>query len=216
MAKVRSPLHSIDLRGRIADGFVFTVWRGINCMRTFMMPSQPRTQRKEQIWKITPRVTRSWATLTDAERAGWEAFAAVVKPQNKTLGRGGNWSGFDAYVSANILLGDAGIPLVAQPPALPYPDAPANFRLRNPAPGVVRIRWEPLTGGTLLDLWAYQGKASRKAYPAFFRHLAYADGTTGIHVLSGIPAGTRVGAKGRAVRPDGGRSGFAQAEMVTS
>jgi hypothetical protein len=60
MAKVRSPLHSIDLRGRMADGFVFTVWRGINCLRTFVMPSHPRTQRKEQIWKTTPRVTRAW------------------------------------------------------------------------------------------------------------------------------------------------------------
>ena len=59
MAKVRSPLHSIDLRGRIADGFVFTVWRGINCLRTFVMPSQPRTQRKEQIWKTVSAPIRT-------------------------------------------------------------------------------------------------------------------------------------------------------------
>ncbi len=31
MAKVRAPLHSIGLRGRMADGFVFTVWRGNDC-----------------------------------------------------------------------------------------------------------------------------------------------------------------------------------------
>ena len=86
--------------------------------------------------------------------------------------------------------------------------------MRNPSPGVVRIRWEPLPAGTLIDLWHNQGKASRKAYPSGFRHLVYADGTTGLHVLSGIPAGTRVAVKGRVVRPDGGRSGYAQAEIV--
>jgi len=88
MAKVRSPLHSIGLRGRIADGFVFTVWRGINCLRTFVMPSQPRTQRKEQVWKTTPRVTRAWAGLTDAERASWEEFARLLKPTDPTLRKG--------------------------------------------------------------------------------------------------------------------------------
>jgi hypothetical protein len=48
-----------------------------------------------------------------------------------------------------------------------------------------------LPSGTLLDLWVYQGKASHKTYPAFFRYLAYTDGTTGLFVLTGIPAGTR-------------------------
>ena len=57
--------------------------------------------------------------------------------------------------------------------------------------------------GTLLDLWHNQTKPSRNAYSAFFRHLAYTDGTTGVFVLTGIPTGTRVGVKGRAVRTDG-------------
>jgi len=214
MAKVRAPLHSIGLRGRLADGFVFTEWRGINCLRTFVMPSQPRTQRREQIWKIIPRVTRSWANLTATERALWEDFAATVKPLDPVLGRPGNWSGCDAYVSANQALADAGLPLATIPPAIPFPNPPERFRLRNPAPGVVRIRWEPLPSGTLIDLWLNQTKASRKAYPSGFRHLVYADGTTGLHILTGIPAGNRVAVKGRVVRPDGGRSGYAQAEIV--
>jgi len=214
MAKVRSPLHSIDLRGRIADGFVFTVWRGINCLRTFVMPSQPKTQRKEQIWKTTPRVTRAWGGITDQERASWEAYALLLKPTDPTLGRESHWSGYNAYLSVNRVLADAGLPLAIQPPAIPQPNPPERFRLRNPAPGVVRIRWEPLPSGTLTNLWLNQTKASRKAYPSKFRHLVYADGTTGLHVLTGIPSGTRVAVKGRVVRPDGGRSGYAQAEIV--
>jgi len=214
VAKVRSPLHSIDLRGRLADGFVFTVWRGINCLRTFVMPSQTRTQRREQVWKTTPVVSRAWAGLTDAERADWEAFTLLIKPIDPTLGRESHWTGYSAYVSVNRTLADAGLALVNQPPTIPLPNPPERFRLRNPAPGVVRIRWEPLPAGTLIDLWLNQTKASRKAYPSKFRHLVYADGTTGLHVLSGIPAGTRVAVKGRVVRPDGGRSGYAQAEIV--
>ena len=214
MAKTRAPLHSIDLRGRLADGFVAGDWKGISWMRTFVMPAQPRTTRREQVWKNFPKVTRAWAGLTDAERAQWEAFAVSVKPQNKTLGREGNWSGFDAYVSVNLVLGDAELSFVTQPPAIPSPNPPERFRLRNPSPGVVRIRWEPLPAGTWIDLWLLQTKASRKAYPSRFRHLVYADGATGLHVLTGIPAGTKVAVKGRVVRPDGGRSNYAQAEIV--
>ena len=214
MAKVRSPLHSIDLRGRMADGVVFSEWRGINCLRTFVMPSQTRTQRREQVWKTTPVVSRAWAGLTDEERAAWESYPLLIKPIDPTLGRESHWSGYYAYVSVNQVLADAGLPLATVPPAIPQPNPPERFRLRNPAPGVVRIRWEPLPSGTLIDLWLNQGKASRKAYPSRFRHHVYADGTTGLHVLTGIPVGTRVAVKGRAVRPDGGRSGYAQSEIV--
>jgi len=214
MAKVRAPLHSIGLRGRMADGVVFSEWRGINCLRTFVMPSQTRTQRREQVWKTTPVVSRAWAGLTDGERAAWEAFTFLVKPTDPTLGRESHWTGYSAYVSVNRTLSDAGLTLVNQPPSIPLPNPPERFRLRNPAPGVVRIRWEPLPAGTLIDLWLNQTKASRKAYPSKFRHLVYADGTTGLHVLTGIPAGTKVAVKGRVVRPDGGRSGYVQAEIV--
>ena len=214
MAKVRSPLHSIDLRGRMADGFVFADWKGIPWMRTFVMPAQPPTQRKTQMWTMLPKAARAWAGLTDAERARWDEFAVLIKPINHTLGRKGNWSGFDAYVSMNTVLGDAGLTLVTLPPAIPQPNPPERFRLRNPSPGVVRVRWEPLPAGTLVDLWLNQGKASRKAYPSKFNHLVYTDGTTGLHVLSGIPAGTRVAVKARVVRLDGGRSGFTQTELT--
>ena len=216
MAKVRAPLHSMDLRGRMADGFVFTQWRGINCMRKFVMPSQRRTQRREHVWETTPRVTRAWGELTDAERAGWEAFTLRVKPMDRNLGRESHWSGYNAYLSVNRVLADAGLTLATQPPALPYPNPPTGFGLTNPTPGVVQINWTPLPPGILIDLWLNQGKASRKAYPSKFNHLVYEDGTTGLFVLSDIPAGTRVAVKARVVRPDGGRSGYAQGEIVTS
>ncbi len=214
MAKVRAPLHSIDLRGRMADAVVFGDWNGISWIRTFVMPRQPRTERRSRLWKVFPGTSREWAKLTDTDRARWDEFAVQIKPLNTMLGRPGNWSGFDAYVSMNTVLGDAGQPYVTQPPAIPLPNPPDNFRLRNPGPGVVRVRWEPLPAGTLADLWLNQTKPSRKAYPSKFNHLVYADGTTGLHVLSGIPAGTRVAVKGRVVRPDGGKSYYTQAEIV--
>jgi len=51
-------------------------------------------------------------------------------------------------------------------------------------------------------------------YPSKFNHLVYTDGTTSLHVRTGIPAGTRVPVKGRVVRPDGGKTYYAQAEIV--
>jgi hypothetical protein len=59
MAKIRAPLHSIEASGRMADGVVFGDWKGIPWMRTFTMSSQPRTQRRGQVWSNFPRVTRS-------------------------------------------------------------------------------------------------------------------------------------------------------------
>jgi len=135
MAKVIAPLHSIGLKGRMADGVVFGEWRGIPWMRTFVMLAQPRTQRREQIWKIIPRVTRSWANLTAAERALWEDFAATVKPLDPVLGRPGNWSGCDAYVSANQALADAGLPLATIPPGDPLPQPPGEVQTPKPGPG---------------------------------------------------------------------------------
>jgi hypothetical protein len=214
MAKVRSPLHSIDLRGRFADGVVFTDWRGINCIRTFVMPSQPNTKRKEQIWKTTPKVTRAWAGITDGERVSWEAFAHLIKTVDPTFGRASHWSGYNGFVSVNQVLADAELPFATQPPAIPQPNPPEKFRVENPSPGVVQILWQPLPAGTVIDLWLNQTKASRKAYPSKFRHLVYADGSTGGFELTGIPAGTRVAVKARVVRLDGGRSGYAQGEIV--
>lgn len=214
MAKVRGPLHSMDLRGRMADGVVFGDWKGIPWMRTFVMPSQPRTQRREQIWRIIPQITRAWADLTDEERAGWEAYSVQNKPLNPTLGRKGNWTGCDAYVSANQVLADAGLPLTRTPPAIPFPNPPTNFRLTSPSPGTVRVTWNPLPIGILMDLWHLETKASRKVYPYKFRHLAFVDGTAGVYEFTGIRSGLRVGVKGRVVRADGGRSGYAQGEIV--
>ena len=98
----------------------------------------------------------------------------------------------------------------------PRPPAPFKEKRKTENGRSNEKNRELLPAGTLVDLWLNQTKPSRKAYPSKFRHLVYADGTTGLHVLSGIPAGTRVAVKGRVVRPDGGRSGYAQAEIITS
>jgi hypothetical protein len=214
MAKVRAPLHSIDLRGRMADGFVFTDWKGISCMRTFVMPSQPQTARKISLWNAFPKASKAWAGLTDPERAAWEGFASVIKPMNEILGRKGDWSGFNAYASINTILADARSALASLPPSLPLPGQPQGFQVTQPAPGTIKVQWEPLPAGTLMDLWQQRTKPSRKIYPAKYRHLVYTDGTTGLLEITGIPTGTRIAVKGRVVRQDGGRSQFGQGEVV--
>ncbi len=214
MAKVRAPLHSVDLRGRFADGAVFTDWKGINVLKTFTMPSQPRTERKMSIWKAFPQASKAWASLTDSQRQVWENYAIAVKPINETLGREGNWSGFNAYASINTVLADAGQPLVSLPPSLPLPSPAEGFQITQPILGTIRIQWTPLPAGTLMNLWQQQTRPSRKIYPAKFRHLAYVDGTIGIYEITGVTAGTRIGVKGRVIRVDGGRSGYVQNEIV--
>lgn len=44
MAKVTGPLHSEGASGKIADSIVFFPWKGINVVRQWLKPSNPKTE----------------------------------------------------------------------------------------------------------------------------------------------------------------------------
>jgi hypothetical protein len=71
------------------------------------------------------QLTKSWAAdLTDAQRNGWEAFAAA-NPVNNKFGVPIYLTGFLWYVKANQALTSAGQAQIS--------DAPANLTVGNPA-----------------------------------------------------------------------------------
>lgn len=43
MAKVKAPLFSFRASGSIADSLVFFPWKGLNCIRSWVSPSNPKT-----------------------------------------------------------------------------------------------------------------------------------------------------------------------------
>ncbi len=43
MAKVVGPLMSLEARGKIGDALVAFVWKGRNVMRSWTIPSNPRS-----------------------------------------------------------------------------------------------------------------------------------------------------------------------------
>lgn len=42
-AKVSGPLYSMSASGKIADAFVFFGWKGVNCVRQWLKPANPKS-----------------------------------------------------------------------------------------------------------------------------------------------------------------------------
>ena len=213
--KLRSPMHSIDARGRFADALVLGIWRGINWARKMVMPSQPRTPRQITVRGILTSVARAWGTLTPTQRANWEAYAKLVGPSDEQTGNTVHWSGIDAFVNVNTVLVDTGQPLAVDPPALPLPDrVPGYAAAPGPFPGQVTVTWTPLPVGVLVDFWTQDAPASRHLYASKYKHNLYLDGALGTMTFGPLLTGRNFGVEGRQVRPDGGRGPYSVGESI--
>jgi hypothetical protein len=150
--KLRSPIHSIDARGRFADALVLGIWRGINWARKFVVPTNPQSLRQSIVRKNLVAVTRSWATLTPAQREAWEVFAQLVGASDPQTANEIHWTGMAAFTWVNTVLVDTGQPLAVNPPALPLPQGLPGFTVApGPGPGEVTATWTPLPVGVMED-----------------------------------------------------------------
>jgi len=88
MAKVTGPLMSMDARGKLANAIVFIGWRGIQDVRRWVKPANPRTTKQvEQRNRFTQAVDK-YHELTPTDKAAWETKAS-----------GKPYSGFNLFVS---------------------------------------------------------------------------------------------------------------------
>ncbi len=88
MAKVTGPLMSMDARGKLANAIVFIGWRGIQDVRRWVKPANPRTTKQvEQRNRFTQAVDK-YHELTPTDKQAWETKAS-----------GKPYSGFNLFVS---------------------------------------------------------------------------------------------------------------------
>ena len=80
MAKVNAPLLSFEARGQIAKAVVYFPWKGINCVRQYVVPANPQTDdQTTQRAKMTAAVAE-WhgAAYTANDVTAWNKYAGIL------------------------------------------------------------------------------------------------------------------------------------------
>jgi hypothetical protein len=88
------------------------------CLRSWVRPSNPNTSAQQGVRATLRDLATAWSgTLSAANRAGWNAYAATLSFTSK-LGTIYMISGFDAYVMCNGARIVAGLSRIDAPPAV--------------------------------------------------------------------------------------------------
>jgi len=95
MAKVTAPLFGFSASGKLADSLVYMKWKGINDVRQYVIPANPKsedqtTQRGYMTAALTAWHTAGWIA---ADLAAWNRYASTLA---KIM------SGFNAFVKLKI------------------------------------------------------------------------------------------------------------------
>ena len=129
MAIIKLGALAQDVRGSL-NGSTFSRNRGGAYVRTKVSPVQPVTPSNTLARLLFGIISKRWSTvLTDAQRAGWDAFAAVHAFVN-VFGDSIILSGVAFYQAANRRAQQAGQPFIDT--------APANWDITNPG-GIVIV-----------------------------------------------------------------------------
>jgi len=127
MALVQYGGGILGMRGSVG-GQVHSKNRFGNYIRARTVPVNPNTQRQSTMRAIVASLATYWsATLSVAERAAWEVYAASITFTNK-LGEQVNLTGFNHFVRSNsFALQNGGAVVAAGPTTLTLPGEDPTF-----------------------------------------------------------------------------------------
>lgn len=97
MAKVQTPLLSFGASGQIGKTLVFFPWKGIDAVRSFVIPANPNTAGQQAQRTLMANAVDDWHTIgLDADDGtAWNRLATTLAAI---------MSGFNAFVSAHIAI----------------------------------------------------------------------------------------------------------------
>lgn len=85
MAKWKSPIMS-DIRNQLGQSVVFSIWKGRNYFRSYVIPANPRTNAQKGNRAVLKELVKRWQSIinTDAKRAAWnnEALPYLISGFN--------------------------------------------------------------------------------------------------------------------------------------
>ena len=101
MATVTSPLHGRVARGQLGKALVFFPWKGINAVRSYVVPANPKTavQQQKRSWFADAVAYYRSGSYTGEDKTAFKFWALV---ESRAM------SGFNKYVSLNMNIRNAG------------------------------------------------------------------------------------------------------------
>ena len=110
MAKLHGPLFSLDARGKLGKALVYSIWKGINYARKYVIPANPNTAAQQT---IRGYFTLAVAAYQAEDQATIDAWDAAIKKHGKAM------TGFNYYVGLYVkyLIDNTGTP--PTPPFMP-------------------------------------------------------------------------------------------------
>jgi len=116
MAKVKSPLQSYDASGQIGKSAVHFTWKGIHCIRNYVIPANPRTDAQIAVradftaavaeWHLTQTPTlinTAWKRWIERIRKPWTTLNCFVGLRVKALQAGHIFTSFHTYALVEAL-----------------------------------------------------------------------------------------------------------------
>jgi len=93
MVRVTGPFLSLDARGTLADTLTGSFWRGINYIRSRVVPHNPRSMEQQAVREVLTDGVSKWrfGGVTQLQKNFWNTYA-------KGLGE----SGFNRYMRSYI------------------------------------------------------------------------------------------------------------------
>ena len=112
MVKTTGPFLSLDARGTLADTLTGSFWRGVNYIRTRVVPHNPKTAKQVGVRTVLTDGVSKWrfGSVTQLNKNFWNTYA-----------KGLSESGFNRYVrgycKANFVSGAKVTPAVMPNPS---------------------------------------------------------------------------------------------------
>lgn len=97
MAKLKGPLMSFGASGSIGKTLVYFPWKGVNAVRTYVVPANPQTDPQTKQRGLLRDGVTAWHDndYTEADRIAWNRYAGILADI---------MSGFNAMVRLAIAL----------------------------------------------------------------------------------------------------------------
>lgn len=144
-----------DARKKVG-GVVFTKGHAGAVVRRKVSPTQPRSSAQRNVRASFTDFSKLWGTLSDDQRAGWIALAALY-PRKDVFGQSHTLTGLQLFQSCNRNLVSIGV-------SSPITDPPAS--LKAPYPGAITVDQQPLTDLVLSGV-AVSGDNAVYTYDSF-------------------------------------------------
>lgn len=149
MAKVVSPLMSVEARGKVA-GIIYNTWRGLNTVKAFASPANPQTAAQLQARGYLQTYTSLWAGLTAVQRTSWTEYSSAHLLTDWT-GKTKRLTGQNWYIGCNCRIARCGAAAITDPPAAAAPGAPTAVVASYTAgpPKLLKVTWTTPSSATV-------------------------------------------------------------------